>query len=139
MQNRIQISLTIIIFLAIACHQRSLTLKPTFNKGGFTISTFQKESKTDGVVFGKVIDIQTKELISAATIEMGCLTFKSDDLGTYKFSRNSISKDLFLTCSYIGYRTIETERFEMKLGDSIKIDFFLIADDRPLINCEGIK
>lgn len=121
----------------ISCHPKTLNLKPTYNKGGFTISNFQTGSKKGSVIFGQIKDIQTNELIRGAVIKMGCLTVQSDESGTYKISDESNAENSFLTCSFIGYRPVETERFKLEKGDSLKIDFFLAQDDRPLINCEG--
>lgn len=123
--------------MIISCQPRSLKIRPTYNKGGFTLSHFKNESKKSIVIFGQVKDIESNRIIRPAVIRMGCLTVQSDNSGMYKMSEESIGLNSFLTCSFIGYRTIETERFNVQPGDSLRIDFFLIQDDRPLINCEG--
>lgn len=133
-QTLIYLTVGIVI---ISCHPKAVKLKPTYNKGGFTISHFQTGSRNGAVIFGQIKDIETNEIIRSATIKMGCLTVQSDESGAYKISDESNTGKSFLTCSFIGYRTIETERFKLDKGDSLKIDFFLVQDDRPLINCEG--
>lgn len=121
----------------ISCNPNSRNIKPTYNKGGFTITHFQTEPRNGAEIFGQVKDFETNEIIRSAIIKLGCLTVQSDETGTYRVSNGLNSGESFLTCSLIGYRTIETERFKSEKGDSLKIDFFLVQDDRPLINCEG--
>lgn len=133
-QNLIYLIVGIVI---ISCQPKVLNIRPTYNNGGFAMSHFQNKPSNGIVVVGQIKDIETNEIISSATVKMGCLTVQSNDLGLYKFSMESITSKSFLTCSFIGYRTIETDRFDLITGDSLKVDFFLIQDDRPMINCEG--
>jgi len=121
----------------LSCQPKALNLRPTYNKGGFTLSRLQAKFSNRSIVFGQVKDVETNEIIRSAIVKMGCLAVSSDDSGRYKISEDSISEEQFLTCSFIGFRIIETERFRIEKGDSIKIDFFLIQDDRPMTNCEG--
>ena len=37
----------------------------------------------------------------------------------------------------IGFSNIETNFLQVNPGDSIKIDFYLAQDEKPLINCVG--
>jgi hypothetical protein len=137
MKIHILIYLTVGIVTIISCQPKALNIRPSYNKGGFTMSHFQAKSKNSIVVFGQIKDIETNEIIRSAIVKMGCTTVQSDDSGTYKISGESITSKSFLTCSFIGYRTVETERFKLETGDSLKVDFFLVQDDRPMINCEG--
>lgn len=93
------------------------------------------------VFFGSVKNNETNLPLGLAisNIKYGCLTYSSDANGNYTFKSKISTSDVFLTCLAIGYRTIETEPFELQRGDSIQVNFTLALDDRPLINCEGIN
>lgn len=116
------LSYSIISMMIIACQSKAI-IKPTYNKGGYTMSCIETKSR-NAVVFGQIKDIETNEIIRSAIVKMGCLTVQSDDLGEYKISGESIPMESFLTCFFIGYRAIETQRFKLETGDSLKIDFF---------------
>ncbi|GIV37169.1 MAG: hypothetical protein KatS3mg032_1548 [Cyclobacteriaceae bacterium] len=132
------ILLHLIVGLAItSCQHKVVNIKPTYNKGGYAINHMQSESKSTTVVFGQVVDIETNQILSPAIVKMGCLTVQTDESGKYEILQESSTTMSFLTCSFIGYRTIETERFRIVKGDSLKVNFFLVQDDRLLINCEG--
>lgn len=124
--------------VVLSCQSKVLTtLKPTYNRGGFALNFYKSKSISKAVIVGQVKDVDTKQTIGFATIKVGCLTIQSDSSGRYAISEKAPSDISFLTCSFIGYRMIETEHFRLSNGDSLKIDFFLAQDDRPIINCEG--
>jgi len=119
------------------CQPKLSNLIPTYNRGGYTHDKFKKDLGDGIVIFGEIRDFETNEAIIAAVVNIGCLTAQPDGAGVFKFTNLMAAEDIFLTCSAIGYRTIETNRFQVEKGDSLKICFFITQDDRPLINCEG--
>ena len=130
-----------VLYLIISCQTRNLSqIKPTYNKGGYTISISKNElmKEDSSIVYGYIKDYTDKNLLTTSIIKIGCITINVDSKGFYKLKSKTI-ENTFLTGISIGYRTIETEYFKLDKGDSINIDFFLAPDDRPLINCEGEK
>jgi len=116
-------------------------LKPTFNKGGYVIKKTNDIflPKDSIIIQGYIKDISAMKSLNFSNVKLGCTSVKSDENGFYiiKAKRND---DLsFLTCYSIGYRTIETERLILTKYKLININFFMIEDDRPLINCEGLN
>ena len=134
----------LLVFLVASCLPSHQNLKKsTYNKGGYTISKLKNTLLHDQdyvVLFGSIKNNETNLPLGlgVSNIKYGCLTYSSDANGNYIFRSKISTSDVFLTCLAIGYRTIETEPFELQGGDSIRINFILALDDRPLINCEGI-
>ena len=123
------------IVLTTSCHGN--LIKPTYNKGGYTISSSKnKSSQNSAIVYGYVRDHISKDPLKASMVKMGCTIVNVDETGFYKIKAKPI-ESTFLTGIWIGYRTIETEYFKLEQGDSLNINFFLVQDDRPLINCDG--
>lgn len=139
MKNTIFISIT--FFIVISCAYQPLSsIKPTYNKGGYTMSITNSKKRTENsiVVRGQFRDVETNNPIKSGWITIGCQKILIDSLGFYHAKENVYDK-VFLTSTAIGYREIETEHFKVQKGDSVNIIFFLTQDDRPLINCEGKK
>ncbi len=131
--------LSIVLFAVISCRNQPLSaIKPTYNKGGYTISITSNKKKAENsiVISGQFRDIETDKPIASGWITSGCQKILIDSLGFYYAKENAYDK-VFLISTAIGYREIETEHFKAEKGDSVRINFFLVQDDRPLINCEG--
>src|SRR5690349_21537957 len=136
MKTKLILSQIVIGLVITSCQPKIVNLKPTYNNGGYTVSE-SKIAVGKVVITGTVKDITTQAALSSATIKLGCDIYQTDGSGAYQISVAPGVAQLFLSCRAIGYRSIETERFTLKEGDSVKIDFLLIQDDTPLINCEG--
>ncbi len=134
------ITCTILIFICfiISC---KTNLKPTNNNGGYTISVLKNNSLHNNdsiVIYGYIKEIDQNEPLKGAIIKAGCYSVNVDNDGFYKI-RERTEVRMYITGMWIGYKSVESEFFKSQRGDSIKIDFFLTPDDRPLINCEGVK
>jgi len=130
-----------ISLLMASCYTRTafnFKLKPTNNKGGYVISILKDKllhDKDSAVVYGFVREIEHNKPLINSRIKIGCYSIDIDNNGFYHF-KERIMDEIYLTSSWIGYKTVETESFKLERGDSIRVDFFLASDDRPLINCE---
>jgi|GEM_PF-2138145 len=129
-----------IVFASImSCRTEKLSkIKPTNNKGGYTISILKDRSLKDSVViYGYVHDYLNNTPLSGASVQFACSTVRVDDKGFYQFRDKGGIETVSLSVILIGYRTVDTENFKLENGDSVHINFILAPDDRPLINCEG--
>jgi hypothetical protein len=127
-----------IILLIISCQQNLHgSLKPTYNKGGYTLSINKRNGLSTISVSGEFRDVESNTLIKQGWVTSACTKSLINSLGSYKFKIDKFDGNIFLTSTSIGYRPIETERFKIEKGDSIIVNFFLAQDDRPLYNCEG--
>lgn len=117
----------------------SQTIKPTNNDGGYTIEYFKNRvlKKSDSiVVFGNVFSLSDNKNIGAAQVIFGCMRKNIIGDGSYKFKTNANTlKTNYLKALGLGHRSVETEFFPLNPGDSIKIDFYLSEDNRPIIDC----
>jgi hypothetical protein len=114
-------------------------LKPTYNKGGYTIEFKEKikSNKADSSnICGQVFNVATNEKIVSAKIEIPCLSTSSNIEGEYylylKPSNSTFSN--FIKVTAVGYQTVETDFFKTDSSD-IEVNFYLSEDDRPLIQC----
>ncbi len=128
------------LFLFISCSAAKNELIPTDNSGGYKIESKNNSNVPSGLinVFGKVIDIKTKKPISHTQLIIGCTKANTIENGKYSIIIND-TEDLyvFLKAISVGYKTIETKFLNFTNNNFIKIDFYLVEDDRPFINCEG--
>lgn len=138
---RLNLILLLLTLVTISCKTAEM-LKSTNNPGKYAIS-FYKSPKLaingDVIVYGYVKDLKNKLPLGSSKIELGCFTAKADTNGHYRFTLKSGAIQTFLSASSIGYKSVETEFFHLAQGDSIRINFYLSLDERPLINCEGIR
>ncbi|RMZ51631.1 hypothetical protein EB822_01495 [Flavobacteriaceae bacterium PRS1] len=129
------------MFLLISCSTIKNELIPTDNIGGYKIE-LKQNSNIEPIeihIFGKVIDVKTKEPISHTQLILGCFKAQTSGDGEYSFIFKS-TKDtmLYLKAISVGYKTIETKFLNFTNNNYVKIDFYLTEDDRPIINCEGV-
>ena len=138
--------LLVIIFLFLSmiffcCKpQREIELTPTYNSGGYTMAKLNNKllnQSESAIIYGYVKEYNSLNKLQIASIKIGCAIIQVDSIGYYQFKGKIGDSPIFLTCSFIGYKSIETQHFKLERGDSVKVDFFLAEDDRPLINCEG--
>lgn len=137
MRNIIFVSIA--LFIGISCTYQSLSsIKPTYNKGGYTIAITDSKKGIENniVITGQFRDVETDKPITSGWITIGCQKILIDSMGFYHAKENAYDK-VFLISTAIGYREIETEHFRAERGDSVNINFFLVQDDKPLIDCEG--
>ena len=115
------------------------TIRPTNNDGGYTIEHFENNilKKLDSIViFGNVFSLSDNKNIGAAAVIFGCTKKEIIGNGSYKFRTSSNDlKTNYLVAKGLGHKAIETEFFPLKPGDSIRIDFYLSEDNRPIMNC----
>lgn len=130
------------LFLIISCSTIKNELIPTNNIGGYKIE-LKNNSNIDSTeihFFGKVIDVATEKPISNAQLTFGCLKYETSSNGEYSFRiKYSDDSTLYLKAITIGYKTIETKFLSFTNNNSIKINFYLAEDDRPFINCGGVR
>lgn len=129
------------LFALIGCSSINNELIPTYNKGGYKIKIIKSAIKSDEVIIkGKVFDVDTGIPISDAHVILGCIKIKTSSQGEYSFkTKNSTYKNYFIEVIYIGYKSIITNYIDLTDQKERKIDFYLVPDDRPLINCEGVN
>lgn len=127
--------------LVISCISIKSEIIPTYNKGGYKINSFKNDidrNPNDIYIFGRVLDVINKRPISNAQVTFGCLKTQTLSNGEYSFKvKESNSTNSYIESISIGYKTIETDFLDFSNNNTINIDFFLIEDDRPLINCIG--
>lgn len=136
--STIRLNTCLILFtLTMSCNQ-GIIYNRSYNPGYYQFSKkFNKNlnRQDSSVVYGYIKDAVTKEPLNYASIKLDDHSkIKSDAKGTYRFKEPYISEKIFLTANYIGYRKMETHRFLVSKGDSIRIDFYLYLDDRPIID-----
>lgn len=130
----------ILLFLGVTycCTSNRGELIPTNNKGGYKImqSENKKDTKAQEVlIFGKVVDIQTKAPLSNTQVLIGCLKFETTSNGEYLFKIKKSDIKLFIEVSSIGYKKIQTNFLNFDSKNYFNINFFLSEDDKPLIDC----
>jgi hypothetical protein len=128
------------LFLIVSCQSSGkFKIKSTNNKGGYTVSIKKNTSLIDKdsiTIYGYVKSIEDETLLKGAFVKLGCNSIIVDSNGFFKINERP-SEVIYLSCSWIGFKTIETEIFVLESGDSVNVNFYLSTDDRPLINCEG--
>ena len=67
---------------------------------------------------------------------IGCFKVITSFDGIYSIKTKDLSSTFYIKAQSIGYKTVETEFFKLNKEDGMRIDFYLVEDDRPLINCE---
>ena len=130
------------IIIVIGCSSVKNKLILTDNKGGYVITIENKSDIDQSEIrfVGKVFDVSNEEPIANAELVMGCLKTKTSLNGEYSFE--IVKSDLeiiFIKGQSVGYKTIETNFLNTENNNSVKIDFYLVEDNRPLINCEGLN
>ena len=129
-----------IVLTFTRCSSIEKNLIPTYNKGGYKIipnNTISTNDSDEININVKVFDVSTGKPIGDAKITAVCVKANVSSAGAYSFkTKKSIYKNFFITAYAIGFKTIETNFID--LNNNIEVNFYLIEDDRPLINCEGI-
>lgn len=130
--------LFIILFTICAKGQE---IHPTKNNGGYIMEKYRNKEGhvNDSINFsGKVLNVKSKEIIPFAKIQLLCRKIEVDSLGNFKFTIAKSEFDRnYLSTSAIGFKTVETDYFQISKNQNILINFYLSEDDRPLVNCEG--
>ncbi|NDK55164.1 hypothetical protein [Pontibacter fetidus] len=125
--------------LFVSCKTEQLALTPTYNKGGYTFKVYKSKylAAQDSIyIGGSVYDIVTKELLEGAVVNYGC-NYYGDQLGNYSLITRPYSIGYPLVSRYVGYLNVETTPVIFQAGDSVRIDFYIAQDERPLIHCDG--
>ncbi|WP_452610968.1 hypothetical protein [Roseivirga echinicomitans] len=132
----------VLIFLiaVYSCNLSDGKLIPTANNGGYKIEKFVNEGliRIDSVViFGQIRDVETNEAITQAYVSWYCQEAISSTDGNYKFKiQGQVDISSYFTAKTLGYRTLETKMFKTVSGDSIRLDFLLEPDYRPIMHCD---
>lgn len=137
---KVAITINFIVLCFVISYQSSekLPIKSTSNKGGYTISVKKNTSlvnKNSITIYGYAKNVDDETPLKGSFIKWGCNLINVDNNGFYKINEKP-SQAAYLSCLWIGFKTVETEFFLLEPGDSINLDFYLSVDDRPLINCE---
>lgn len=139
-QNYILVFFTY-LFVLSGCSCVKNEIIPTYNKGGYKINIIKSKINSDEVIIkGKVFDVETGIPISDAQVTLGCIKIKTSSQGEYSFkTKNSTYDHYFIEVIYFGYKSILTNYLDLTDKNERIIDFYLVQDDRPLINCEGVN
>ena len=144
--KKINLSLILFAFVMIlnGCSSTKNKLIPTANKGGYKVNVIKtKTNNSDEVIIkGTVFDVETGIPISNAQVTLGCVKIQTSSQGEYSFkTKNSTYNHYFLEVIYFSYKPIITDYLDLTDKNERIIDFYLILDDRPLIDCPppGIK
>ena len=86
------------------------------------------------VVYGKVMDYETKSPLQIGIIIKlnGKKTADVENNGNYKLILTA--GKYRLTGAAMSYEFVTTSKITAKLGDSIKVDFYLKRYDKPIVN-----
>ncbi len=133
----VKLYLLVLSLLFAYSSAQSQTLIPTNNKGGYIFEKkINKEKATLTKIYGHVYSLKDSSEISAAKITLGCTKITTNKDG--KFIFQGIYNDLqtnYLQIVSLGYKTVETDFFQIVTGVNLKIDFYLEEDDKPFIDC----
>lgn len=135
--------LILLITLIAGCASEKKQLLPTNNKGGYFIKSHKTTSNDVSNILkisGRVFDVKTGNLISNAQLTLGCYKTTTSDKGEFSFRIDNVPNynSIYIEANFIGYKSILTDFINTTNIEEIQIDFYLVQDDRPLINCEGI-
>ena len=126
-------------YLMVFCGCSSIKneLIPTYNKGGYKVNIIKHKINSDEVIIkGKVFDVETGFPINGAILTLGCIKVQTSPQGEYFFkTENPIYDYYFIEVISVGYKTVLTNYLDLTDKNERKIDFYLIQDDRPLIDC----
>lgn len=87
------------------------------------------------VIYGLIKDAVSKEPLEYAVIKLNNYNkVQCNKNGSFNFKVPIVTEKIYLSANYIGYRRVETYRFQPSIGDSIRIDFYLYLDDRPIVD-----
>ncbi len=129
--------LCLISFLFASFSMKSQTLLPTNNKGGYTLQKISgKTNNTTIRINGKAMNLKDNSEISDAKITFICTKVITNKKGEYEFlMRNNDLEKNYLKIIALGFKTVETDFFQIKPGINLKINFYLEEDDKPFIDC----
>ena len=140
--NYILLFFTCLVVLG-GCSSFKKELISTNNKGGYKVYTIKSKAKInseDVTIFGEVFDVETGLPISPVQLTFGCSKIQASSKGEYSFKTKNFKDDyFFIEVISVGYKTIVTNFLDLTNKNEVKIDFYLVQDDRPLINCEGVN
>ncbi len=145
--KKINLNLILFAFVMIlnGCSSTNSKLIPTANKGGYKVNVIKSKSKINSdevVIKGTVFDVTTGKPISPPVLmTIGCLKIKISSQGEYSYKTKNFKDDyFFIEVISIGYKSIITDYLDLTGKNEVKIDFYMVQDDRPIINCElGIQ
>jgi len=140
------------LFLMTGCSVAQTKLLPTNNKGGYTVAIgkgqlvnkpetvdFLIKDGTSVTIRGHVFDVKTKKPLSNVQLTDGCYKFFTTEKGEYSFrTRNLEGNSFYLQAVVYPYLAIETDYIDIYNKKEVIVDFYLMMDQRPLIECSGI-
>lgn len=132
----------LIILLIVASSSKNvLELYPTYNRGGYTFDRHKStrlQRQDSAVVTGSIRDIDNQEILIGSNVVLGCIKKNVSD-SLYYIKTDSLRFGTSVIATSVGYLTVETKPLTMQAGDSVVINFYLIQDEKQLINCEGVE
>lgn len=143
--------LLISVLVLVGCSSVKKKLIPTNNDGGYTITiskgkfkikeeTIEMLKSAEGSVTirGHVFDMKTREPLSNVRLKTGCFEFRTTSLGEYSFrTRNLEGNSFFMEVFALAYRAVETKYINIHNKNEVIIDFYLVQDEKPIIECVG--
>ena len=140
--KKIKVRLILFAFVMIlnGCSSTNSKLIPTANKGGYKVNVIKSKSKInsdDVIIKGTVFDIETGKLISPPVLlTIGCIKIQASSQGEYSYKTKNFKYDyFFIEVISIGYKSVITDYLDLTNINEVKIDFYMVQDDRPFIDC----
>lgn len=133
------ICLGVLFLIGLSCSSVKKGLTPTNNSGGYKIVSLKNDLNSnlnEIYIFGSVFDVDTKEPINYANLKIGCYSATANVKGEYSFNLKRFNSAIYVEVfSVLGYKSIQTNPIKTNGLDSLNIDFFLVEEDRHLIDC----
>lgn len=138
-KNNLYKILFVVVLVLGGCSSTKNKLIPTANKGGYKVNVTKiKTNNSDDVIIkGTVFDIETGKPISPPVLlTIGCVKIQVSSQGEYFYKTQNFKDDyFFIEVNALGYKTIGTDFLDFTGKNEVKIDFYLVQDDRPIIDC----
>lgn len=143
---------SVCLFFMIAYSFAQIKLIPTNNKGGYTVAVGKGQSINkketvevlirDGksvTIRGHVFNVKTGAPLSNVQLNDGCFKFFTTQEGAYSFrTRNLEGNSFYMRAVVYPFLAVETDYINIYDKKEIIVDFYLMMDERPLIDCSGI-
>ena len=136
MNKLIKINKYILVLLCATIFSCDVKKKlPTYNDSFYTVALHKRRTKSNN----NNVTINVKALngkpLSNLTywIKRDCENIRVDNASTYRLK---VDYELLrMEVTGFGYRTIEIKPLKLNPNDSIVFDFYMVQDDRPLLEC----
>ncbi|MDI5887000.1 MULTISPECIES: hypothetical protein [Flavobacterium] len=135
MNKLIKINKYILVLLCTIIFSCDVKKKlPTYNDSFYTIALHKRHTKSNNNVTINVKALNGKPLSNLTYwIKRDCENIRVDNASTYSLK---VDYELLrMEVTGFGYRTIEIKPLKLNPNDSVVFDFYMVQDDRPLLEC----